>query len=38
MNELGFEGEGRFELITGSKNQPLYWLVLIAKHEIASKF
>lgn len=25
-------------LITGSKNQPLYWLLLAAKHELAHKF
>jgi hypothetical protein len=31
-------GEVRFELITGSRKQPLYWLVLVAKHEIAMKF
>lgn len=38
LRKLGFEGDVRFELITGSKNQPLYWLVLVAKHEIATKF
>jgi three-Cys-motif partner protein len=38
LKNLGFEGEVRFELITGSKNQPLYWLVLVAKNEIATKF
>ncbi len=38
LKSLGFGGEVRFELITGSKNQPLYWLVLVAKHEIATKF
>ncbi len=38
LKKLGFEGEVRFELITGSKNQPLYWLVLVTKHEIAQKF
>lgn len=38
LKTLGFEGDVRFELITGSKNQPLYWLVLITKHEIAQKF
>lgn len=38
LENLGFEGEVRFELITGSKKQPLYWLVLVAKHEIAMKF
>jgi len=38
LKSLGFEGEIRFELITGSKKQPLYWLVLVAKHELATKF
>jgi len=38
VRKLGFDGDVRFELITGSKNQPLYWLVLITKHEIAQKF
>lgn len=38
LKKLGFEGEVQFELITGSKNQPLYWLVLVAKHEIGTKF
>ncbi len=38
LEKLGFDGHVRFELIKGSKNQPLYWLVLVAKHEIAMKF
>ncbi len=38
LKSLGFEGEVRFELITGPQKQPLYWLVLVAKHEIATKF
>ncbi|MBS0365116.1 MAG: three-Cys-motif partner protein TcmP [Proteobacteria bacterium] len=38
LKKLGFADETRFELITGTKNQPLYWLVLVAKHEIAQKF
>jgi three-Cys-motif partner protein len=38
LKNLGFEGEVRFELITGSNNQPLYWLVLVTKHEIAARF
>lgn len=29
---------GRFELISGSKNQKLYWLVLISRHRRASEF
>jgi len=38
LEKLGFDGDVRFELIKGSRNQPLYWLVLVAKHEIAMKF
>lgn len=38
LKQLGFEGDVRFELIKGSKGQPLYWLVLVAKHEIALSF
>jgi hypothetical protein len=38
LEKLGVKGELRFELITGSRNQPLYWLVLVTKHEIATKF
>ena len=29
---------GRFELIVGSKNQRLYWLVLISRHPRAAEF
>jgi len=38
LEQLGFEGDVRFELIKGSRGQPLYWLVLVAKHEIAMSF
>lgn len=38
LKTLGFGGEVHFELITGLKNQPLYWLVIVAKHDLASKF
>ena len=34
---LGFP-PGRFELITGSKNQRLYWLVLLSRHKRAAEF
>jgi len=37
VEALGF-APGRFELITGSKNQRLYWLVLISRHSRASEF
>jgi three-Cys-motif partner protein len=37
---LGFKGDaqGRETLIRGPNRQPLYWLVLVAKHELAQKF
>jgi three-Cys-motif partner protein len=35
---LGFKGDTRGVLIRGSKRQPLYWMVLVAKHELAQKF
>ena len=38
LEGLGFKGELKFELIRGPNNIPLYWLVLVAKHEIATKF
>ena len=38
LGELGFVEKPQFRLIRGPKNIPLYWLVLIAKHNIASKF
>ena len=35
---LGVWTSTKMKLITGSKNQPLYWLLLAAKHELAHKF
>jgi len=35
---LGVWPSTEMRLITGSKNQPLYWLLLAAKHELAHKF
>lgn len=35
---LGVWPSTEMKLITGSKNQPLYWLLLAAKHELAHKF
>lgn len=35
---LGVWPSAEMRLITGSKNQPLYWLLLAAKHELAHKF
>lgn len=37
IEDLGFP-PGRFELIAGSKNQRLYWLVLISRHPRAAEF
>lgn len=35
---LGVWTSTEMRLITGSKNQPLYWLLLAAKHDLAHKF
>lgn len=35
---LGVWPSAEMKLITGSKNQPLYWLLLAAKHDLAHKF
>lgn len=35
---LGVWPSADMKLITGSKNQPLYWLLLAAKHDLAHKF
>lgn len=35
---LGVWPSAEMRLITGSKNQPLYWLLLAAKHDLAHKF
>ncbi len=37
IGDLGFP-PARFELITGSKNQRLYWLVVISRHRRAGEF
>ena len=38
IRKLGFEDAVTWRLITGPTNQPLYWLVLVGKHELATKF
>lgn len=40
VEELGVSiaNDTSWKLITGKGNQPLYWLMLIAKHELAHKF
>ena len=37
-NGLGLEAAVNWRLITSSTNSPLYWLVLVARHELAAKF
>ena len=36
--DLGVWPSADMKLITGSKNQPLYWLLLAAKHDLAHRF
>lgn len=38
VSSLGTLPSTEFRLITGSREQPLYWLALVAKHELAHKF
>lgn len=38
IRDLGFEDAVDWRLIRGPTNQPLYWLVLVAKHILAAKF
>lgn len=35
---IGFRESKVWNLIRGQNNQPLYWLVLVAKHRLATKF
>lgn len=35
---LGIDASADMRLITGGRNQPLYWLLLVAKHDLAHKF
>lgn len=35
---LGIDASADMRLITGSMNQPLYWLLLVARHDLAHKF
>jgi three-Cys-motif partner protein len=34
---LGYKVSSNIERVTGSRNQPLYWLVLASKHDLADK-
>jgi three-Cys-motif partner protein len=38
VGNLGLDASAHMRLITGSRNQPLYWLLLVAKHDLAHKF
>lgn len=38
VSNLGIDVPSDMKLITGSRNQHLYWLLLVAKHELALKF
>lgn len=38
LKRIGFTDAQRFPLIRGPSNTPMYWLVLVAKHDLAAKF
>jgi three-Cys-motif partner protein len=38
IRQLGFKDAKVWNLIRGATNQPLYWLVLVAKHPLATQF
>ena len=38
IRSLNMKASEGIELVTGSKNQPLYWLVLVARHNRAHEF
>ena len=38
IRALGFKDAKVWRLVRGPQNQPLYWLVLVAKHPLATKF
>lgn len=38
VGSLGIDASADMRLITGSRNQPLYWLLIVAKHDLAHKF
>lgn len=38
LEGLGTKTDTRWRLITNSKNGPLYWLVLVARHKLAHEF
>lgn len=38
IRKLDMQPSQGIELVTGSNNQPLYWLVFVARHPLAGKF
>jgi hypothetical protein len=38
IRNLGFKDSKVWKLIRGPNSQPLYWLVLVAKHPLATQF
>jgi hypothetical protein len=38
MKGIGFKEAEMRPLIRGPSNTPMYWLVLVAKHSLATKF
>ena len=38
VRDLGFLHQRGGELVTGSKNQRLYWLMFLSRHKIANGF
>jgi hypothetical protein len=37
VTNLGYKVCDNIQRVTGHKNQPLYWLVLVSKHKLAEK-
>jgi three-Cys-motif partner protein len=37
LSQLGYLVSDNIERVTGNRNQPLYWLVLASKHDLADK-
>lgn len=38
LASIGYKVSDNIERVTGNQNQPLYWLVLAARNDLASKF
>lgn len=38
VSQLGIDASTEMKLLKGSLNQPLYWLLLLAKHKLAHQF